>query len=170
MRAILRQAAERLASEPDAEAWSLPDGVHYRRRAFATGADIAASFPDRGLSTSGWGARLALSFPPIRAWLARADGLFRDDGEELLSDAVHPPTSFDEPGRVAQEERLRADRAAQPAIGALSAGLFDILRSRGFRAGLRRRPQLRRADRAVGGRLGSTTTRSCVSRATEAVR
>jgi polyketide-type polyunsaturated fatty acid synthase PfaA len=128
----LRLSAQHLRSRPDEEEWSLPAGVHYRRRALETSARVAAIFPGQGSQYVGMGRTLALSFPPVRRWLARTDDLSREYGERL-SDAVHPPHSFDEAGRVEQEERLRATQRAQPAIGALSAAIFELLRSAGFK-------------------------------------
>jgi acyl transferase domain-containing protein len=78
------------------------------------------------------GRSLALSFPPVREHLAAADALFAEVGERPLSDAIYPPPAFDEAARAAQEERLRATALAQPAIGALSAAMFDLLRQAGF--------------------------------------
>jgi acyl transferase domain-containing protein len=129
---LLEGAARRLGSDPEAEAWSLQTTVHYRRRAFTAAGAVAAIFPGQGSQYVGMARTVALAFPPVRERLAQADALFRADGRGLLSDVVYPPAAFDEAGRTAQEERLRTTDLAQPAIGAVSAGLYDVLRDAAF--------------------------------------
>ena len=58
--------------------------------------------------------------------------MFLADGEPRLSEAVYPPAAFADAGRAAQEARLRATAVAQPAIAALSAAMFGLLRDAGF--------------------------------------
>jgi acyl transferase domain-containing protein len=132
--ALLQLVVERIRAEPDAEAWELAQGVHYCRRALEAPYGIAALFPGQGSQYVGMGRSLATSFPAVRERLAAVDSLFLANGEHRLSETVYPPPPFDDAGQAAQEERLRATAAAQPAIGALSAAMLAVLRDAGFEA------------------------------------
>ena len=68
--------------------------------------------------------------------------------------AVFPPPAFDDGEVERQKAALASPEVAQPAIGAASVGLLDLLSSSRARARRARRPQLRRVRRAPrGGRL-----------------
>ncbi|MFG2936833.1 SDR family NAD(P)-dependent oxidoreductase [Streptomyces sp. NPDC048282] len=123
-------AAERLRAEPDAEAWSHPKGVHFRR----TGADlgkVGALFAGQGSQYVEPGRTAVLALPPLRAAFDRANAAFGDH-ELPLSRVAFPPPAFDEATRAAQETELRRTEYAQPAIGALAAGQYRYLTGLGF--------------------------------------
>ncbi|MFD4596527.1 SDR family NAD(P)-dependent oxidoreductase [Streptomyces sp. NPDC058464] len=125
-------AAERLRAEPDAEAWSHPKGIYFRR----SGADlgrVGALFAGQGSQYVEPGRTAVLALPPLRAAFDRANAAFGDQ-ELPLSRVAFPPPAFDEVTRAAQETELRRTEYAQPAIGALAAGQYRYLTGLGFAA------------------------------------
>ncbi|MGH2518749.1 MAG: acyltransferase domain-containing protein, partial [Chloroflexota bacterium] len=125
---LARRAAEQLRRQPRAAAWELPEGVSYRQRVAAQ-AKVATLFPGQGSQYVNMGRELASNFPEVRHVFAEADRTF---GRFSLSNIVYPPPAFSDAERAAAEERLRQTQHAQPAIGALSAAMFTLLRGRGF--------------------------------------
>uniref|UniRef100_UPI001C306CB7 type I polyketide synthase n=1 Tax=Streptomyces sp. GbtcB6 TaxID=2824751 RepID=UPI001C306CB7 len=125
-------AAERLRAEPDAEAWSHPKGIYFRR----SGADlgrVGALFAGQGSQYVEPGRTAVLALPPLRSAFDRANAAFGDH-ELPLSRVAFPPPAFDEVTRAAQETELRRTEYAQPAIGALAAGQYRYLTGLGFAA------------------------------------
>ncbi|HMO59540.1 MAG TPA: beta-ketoacyl synthase N-terminal-like domain-containing protein [Roseiflexaceae bacterium] len=121
-------AGTRLRERPDAEAWN-ERGVFYRRQAVA--GKVAALFAGQGSQYVDMGRELAASFPEVREAFARFDRLFRADGSAALSHVTFPP-----PGTGSADEQtaaLQRTEYAQPAIGALSVGMYRILQRAGFR-------------------------------------
>jgi acyl transferase domain-containing protein/NADP-dependent 3-hydroxy acid dehydrogenase YdfG len=102
------------------------DGVHH---GVPTDSDrqIAVVFPGQGSQYVEMGRSLLLRHATARAALDRADDSFRRAGRPPLSEVVFPPPAFDEPTRAAQQATLTRTEFAQPAIGALSKGLYDLL-------------------------------------------
>ncbi len=75
-----------------------------------------------------------LNFPVLREAFGRIDALFQADGKTPVSQIVYPAPT---PGRDLQAcktEALQRTDYAQPAIGALSAGLFQLFAAAGFHA------------------------------------
>ncbi|MFJ8253144.1 beta-ketoacyl synthase N-terminal-like domain-containing protein, partial [Streptomyces sp. NPDC094466] len=123
--AALRELAlGELRTRGDADAWSHPKGLHYRRRAARTG-KVGALFAGQGSQYTNLGSTAVLAVPPLRAAFDRANVLV--PGETPLSRIAFPPPLFGADVRAAQETALRATAYAQPAIGALSAGQFRYL-------------------------------------------
>ncbi|HEX8346995.1 MAG TPA: beta-ketoacyl synthase N-terminal-like domain-containing protein, partial [Actinoplanes sp.] len=120
-----------LRRRPDAETWSHPRGIHYRRRELPGGHRTAALFAGQGSQHVDMGRTAALALPPVRAAFDAANAGFV--GDTPLSRVVFPPPAFDAQTRTAQEAALRRTAYAQPAIGALSRGQLDYLRLLGFR-------------------------------------
>ncbi|MFH8428940.1 beta-ketoacyl synthase N-terminal-like domain-containing protein, partial [Streptomyces sp. NPDC018056] len=120
-----------LRARPDADTWSHPKGVYFRRSAAAQG-KVAALFAGQGSQYVNPGRTAVMALPPLRAAFDAANHHF--EGAEPLSRVAFPPPAFGEEERAAQESALRATAYAQPAIGALSAGQFTYLSELGFRA------------------------------------
>ncbi|MGW0822372.1 beta-ketoacyl synthase N-terminal-like domain-containing protein [Streptomyces sp. NPDC002845] len=130
--AALRELAlGELRARPDAEAWSHPKGVHFRRRAARLG-KVAALFAGQGSQYVNLGRAAVMALPPLRAAFDAANRHFQ--GAEPLSRVAFPPPAFSDAARAEQETALRATAYAQPAIGALSAGQFRYLTELGFTA------------------------------------
>jgi acyl transferase domain-containing protein len=123
-------AAARIAEHPDAESWSLPKGVHYRRQA-ASGLRIGGLFAGQGSQYLNMGLEAALNIPTVGEAFDDANAVFAGH-DPRLSAVVFPPPVFTPEVRQAQEALLRQTQYAQPAIGALSAGQFRFLRELGL--------------------------------------
>jgi acyl transferase domain-containing protein/NAD(P)-dependent dehydrogenase (short-subunit alcohol dehydrogenase family) len=113
-----------------AGSWNTPDGTFFARGA-ATG-KLGMLFPGQGAQYTGMLRDLACHFPQLLEMVAAADQGFSSPAGGRLSDLIYPPTPFDGGTREKQESALRATEAAQPAIGAVSAGAFKLLQSFGL--------------------------------------
>ncbi|MFE5580728.1 beta-ketoacyl synthase N-terminal-like domain-containing protein, partial [Kitasatospora sp. NPDC056531] len=130
--AALREVAlGELRSRPEAESWSHPKGVYFRRAAAQAG-KVAALFAGQGSQYVNPGKTAVLALPPLRAAFDRANEQFA--GAETLSRVAFPAPSFTAAGRQEQEVALRRTAYAQPAIGALSVGQYRYLSELGFTA------------------------------------
>ncbi|WP_112106141.1 type I polyketide synthase [Parafrankia sp. Ea1.12] len=127
---LRRIALEQLAAAPDAEQWTHPAGVYYRRRALPD-PRVGALFAGQGSQYLEMGLDAALGVPTVAQALDDANAVFADDDARLAA-VMYPPPVLDPQVRQEQESRLRATRYAQPAIGALSAGQFRYLRELGL--------------------------------------
>ena len=129
---LLRLAAEQLQRQPDDEAWDHPKGISYRRTGLDLAGRVAALFPGQGSQYVNMARDLAANWPEVRAIFGLLDQHVGDDHGELLSTVVFPPPAFASEEEVAQRERLTRTEFAQPAIGAVSAGMLALLRQCGF--------------------------------------
>lgn len=133
-RSLLSIAADMLASKPDATDWAHPKGIYYRRTAQNTAGHVVALFAGQGSQYLDMGRELALNFPEVRESFGRIDSLLEHEGKRALSDVVYPRPAFEADEKAAQEAALQGTDYAQPAIGALSAGMFKLLSKAGFKA------------------------------------
>jgi acyl transferase domain-containing protein len=102
--------------------------VHYG--VHADPGKVAFVFPGQGSQYLEMGRDLAIRWPVVRAAFDAADDHFRKAGRKRLSARIFPPP-FDDP--APHEATLRATEWAQPALGAVSKGFFDLLTSFGVR-------------------------------------
>ncbi|WP_311923381.1 SDR family NAD(P)-dependent oxidoreductase [Nocardia uniformis] len=123
--------AERLSADPDAEQWSLPQGVYFRRQA-PVGVKVGALFAGQGSQYLDMGLEAVVSVPTVADAFDAANAAFPGEDPGLAA-AVYPPPIFDPKLRQQQESTLRRTEYAQPAIGALAAGQFRFLRELGLR-------------------------------------
>ena len=93
---------------------------------------LAMLFPGQGSQYVGMLRELSCVFPQMQAALGEADAL-DGDGAVRLSDRIYPFPAFDDATRARNAEALQATEAAQPAIGALSLGLFRVLEHFGLK-------------------------------------
>jgi acyl transferase domain-containing protein/acyl carrier protein len=96
---------------------------------------LAMLFPGQGSQYVGMLCDLACRFPAMQTALSLWDGLVGPD-EPRLSETIYPPAAFRAEDRQRQDELLRDTRFAQPAIGAVSLGLFHVLADFGVRPAL----------------------------------
>ncbi|MBI3372080.1 MAG: SDR family NAD(P)-dependent oxidoreductase [Betaproteobacteria bacterium] len=136
-RASLKSAAlKMLEANPDKTAWMAPAGI-----AFGSGkrrGKLGALFPGQGSQYPGMLRDLACQFPGMIDKLTEADSVFarehRQSDARRLSDFVYPQPVFSDQARSEQEEALKATDIAQPALGAVSMGAFEVLNHFGVAA------------------------------------
>ena len=109
--------------------WHHPKGVWFRPQGMDAKGKTVALFSGQGSQYVGMGAELANAFPPVREAFATADRQFKQD---TLSNKVFPIPVFSDGERKAQQAELTQTQYAQPAIGALSMGMFKVLQQAGF--------------------------------------
>ncbi len=96
---------------------------------------LALLFPGQGSQYVGMLRDLACRFPRMHQSLALSNE-FSDPGDCSLSNRIYPRSVFTEAQRREHEQALRETEHAQPAIGAVSLGLLEILEDFGVRADL----------------------------------
>ena len=100
--------------------WTLPGGVAYGKGACP--GKLAILFPGQGSQRVGMLRELACTFPEMLASLEAAGATF--------ANAIYPPTSYAPDAATQQEANLRATDVAQPSLGAVSYGAYQVLAKR----------------------------------------
>ena len=130
---LLQAAHDMLSRNPAADEWQHPKGIFYRRQGMNLSGQVVALFAGQGSQYLGMGRELALNFPEVRDSFAQVDALMSRDGRRTLSSVVYPTPAFNAEEKQGQEAALQSTDYAQPAIGALTAGMYRLLRGAGFR-------------------------------------
>lgn len=125
-------AVDELVRRPDVAVWDHPEGVYFRAAALPD-RKVGALFAGQGSQYVDMGLDAALNNPAVGAAFDAANTAFAG-APVRVSSVVFPPPAFDEETAREQEIALRRTEFAQPAIGALSAGQFQVLSGYGFRA------------------------------------
>jgi acyl transferase domain-containing protein len=131
---LLQVAHDMLTSKPDSDDWQHPKGIFYRRNGMNLSGRMVALFAGQGSQYLDMGRELALNFPEVRQSFTQLDALMQQDGKTTLSNVVYPRPAFEAGEKEAQEATLQSTDYAQPAIGAMSAGMYRLLQKAGFRA------------------------------------
>jgi acyl transferase domain-containing protein len=131
-RELLALAAEQLVVKTGEAAWQHPKGIFYRRQAL--GGKVVALFSGQGAQHVEMGRELLLNFPVLRETFHKIDALFRADGQTPVSQVVYPAPTSGTDAQAAQTAALQRTAYAQPAIGAISAGLYQMFSAAGFQA------------------------------------
>ena len=129
---LLKISEGLLQSKGDVDQWHHPKGIFYRNSAVDLQGKVVALFSGQGAQYVEMGRETALSFPQIRDSYAQIDRLFEQEDMEPVSKFVFPSPAFTEEERKAQSDMLKRTDYVQPAIGALSAGLYTMFRNAGF--------------------------------------
>jgi len=124
LRRKLRSSRERMG-----EAGAMPPGVWYAQQPHQ--GLTAFLYPGQGSQYPGMLTAIALHFSEVRYAIDRADRRLRGQLDEPLVGCIFPPPAFDSEHAEAAEERLRATRVAQPALGAVAVGLTHLLHALG---------------------------------------
>ncbi|MDC3957716.1 type I polyketide synthase [Polyangium jinanense] len=93
---------------------------------------IAFLFSGQGAQYVGMAREATVYFDEMRAALELVDDALRDRFPRGLSSFMHPPATFSDAEADRQLEALTRTHRAQPAIGAVSLGLLDLLRKLGL--------------------------------------
>lgn len=93
---------------------------------------VAFLFPGQGSQYPDMALEASLYQPELRQALETADDVLQDAFPTPLSRAIFPPAAFTPADQTARAERLKDSHLAQPALGAVSAGLFQFLQRLGI--------------------------------------
>jgi acyl transferase domain-containing protein/NAD(P)H-dependent flavin oxidoreductase YrpB (nitropropane dioxygenase family)/NADP-dependent 3-hydroxy acid dehydrogenase YdfG len=124
LRSKLRSSRERVG-----EAGAMPPGMWYADQPHQ--GLTAFLYPGQGSQYPGMLTAIALHFSEVRDAIDRADRQLRGQLDEPLASCIFPPPAFGSEHAEAAEERLRATRVAQPALGAVAVGLTRLLHALG---------------------------------------
>jgi len=126
---LLEQINKQLAN--DKPQWSIP-GAFYGSGAAGK---LGILFPGQGSQRVGMLRDLTCQFPQALSALQSANAEYgQAEHGNRLSDRIYPVPVFTDEARQANEQKLRDTRTAQPAIGATSAGAWQLLQSFGIHA------------------------------------
>ncbi|MBA4189909.1 MAG: hypothetical protein C0467_18145 [Planctomycetaceae bacterium] len=128
---LLSGAKARLVADTESTGWDTPEGAYYGRGPEV--GSLAVLFPGQGSQAVGMLRDLACLFPEVLDSLAeanRASQSLDESDSRRLSDRIYPPTSFDPDARKRQDAELRDTMNAQPALGAVSFGAWQVLSDR----------------------------------------
>lgn len=123
----LDRAASLIEKDPEGT-FSSPQKIEYASGSF--GGEVGVLFPGQGSQYVGMGAAQTMVFDSVRRVFDAAES---DPRLSELSGVVFAPTAFDEDTRAEQQKTLRRTEWAQPAIGVLSLGLYNLLETMGLK-------------------------------------
>jgi acyl transferase domain-containing protein/NAD(P)H-dependent flavin oxidoreductase YrpB (nitropropane dioxygenase family) len=115
----------------------LPAGIYHGSGAQPEG-KLAVLFPGQGSQYTGMLRELALHFPVCADTLSEADGSLKEAFEQRfgegvrLSHFIFPRGAYSDEARNAAKQALISTDVAQPALGAVEAGLLRLLQSFGL--------------------------------------
>ncbi|MGR3219521.1 MAG: type I polyketide synthase, partial [Candidatus Anammoxibacter sp.] len=125
----LNNALDILEKEDQKECWSTPDGIHFSCR--DTAGKLGIVFSGQGSQYLGMQRELSCQFPQMQKVLTDANRMFsKSNGtgcRKNLTDYIYPVHAFDAAIQKSNEECLKNTEIAQPAIGAVSIGMFHVM-------------------------------------------
>lgn len=127
---LFDQAIQQLDREQE-QSWSLPAGIE--RDHGAPRGSLAVVFPGQGSQRVDMGRNIACRFPAMMETLDQAEASFWNPTTDSgLADQIWPTRSWSRT-REEQDTALRKTEIAQPAIGAISLGMYRFLEKLGIR-------------------------------------
>ncbi|HEX3147858.1 MAG TPA: SDR family NAD(P)-dependent oxidoreductase [Gemmataceae bacterium] len=127
---LISAAKAKLTADGTARSWTLRNGAYFGAGPAVGG--LGVLFPGQGSQSVGMLRDLACTFPEMLASLSAAEHGW--PGTKRLVDFIYPPAAFTADIRADQEKDLRATDMAQPALGAVNFGAWQVLRSFGVEA------------------------------------
>ncbi|MDJ0734306.1 MAG: beta-ketoacyl synthase N-terminal-like domain-containing protein [Nostocaceae cyanobacterium] len=131
---FLQMTVDLLKNKASAPAWEHPQGIYYRAAGMELSGKVVALFSGQGSQYLEMGREIVMNFPEMRRMYGCMDSLLLKDNLKSVSEVVFPPAVFDEAEKKEQIDALQRTQYAQPAIGMLSAGMYNILKQAGFNA------------------------------------
>lgn len=125
----LRQASDALKSSSDRV--SNPQGIYFADRPTADGGKVAFLFPGQGSQYPNMLSQLAVTFPEVQQAFDQAERVLDGSLEHPLGRYICPPSAFTPEQEQVQRTALARTDVAQPAIGAASLGMLNLLRALG---------------------------------------
>ncbi|MCC6411404.1 MAG: acyltransferase domain-containing protein [Saprospiraceae bacterium] len=124
-----------LAEKAGQPEWEHPiAGIWFRQSAMNQDQKVVALFAGQGSQYVNMGRELSCAYPAIRESFRQVNQIFETRGQHPLTDVIYPIPVFNDADRKAQQLELTRTQYAQPAIGALSAGMYRLLAEAGFAA------------------------------------
>jgi acyl transferase domain-containing protein/NAD(P)-dependent dehydrogenase (short-subunit alcohol dehydrogenase family) len=129
-----KQVEALLTQLEDNKDFTLPSGAIYSTNNQLD--KVGVLFPGQGSQYNGMLLELACAFPEAFNTLAEFDKIVGDLDEQgnQLTDLIYPRATYDAEKDKGNEDRLRATNVAQPAIGAISLGMYRLLEALGLKA------------------------------------
>lgn len=128
---MIKIATATLESTPSSP-WENPKGIYYQPKGLETANSVVALFSGQGSQYINMGKELAINFPLVMDSFSLMDKLFTEEGKHPLTQKVFPIPVFTKEDEIANKEALQKTEIAQPSIGALSAGMYNVLKEAGF--------------------------------------
>ncbi|MBI6548658.1 type I polyketide synthase [Xenorhabdus lircayensis] len=112
--------------------WEHPRGIYFQPQGKMLDGKIVALFPGQGSQYVNMARDIANDYPEMRQSLEALDDIAINELGHELSSVIYPIPAFSEEENQAQQQRLTDTANAQPALGAISAGYFNVLKNMGF--------------------------------------
>ena len=130
---LLQIAIDGLKNKVSLACWEHPQGIYYRSCGVDRSKKVVALFSGQGSQYLNMGREVGINFPELPDFSSNMDRLFLEDKLSSPSEIVFAPPVFTEAEQKARVAALQSTQYAQPAIGAFSAGLYQILSQAGFK-------------------------------------
>jgi acyl transferase domain-containing protein/acyl carrier protein len=129
---LLQTSIDFIKQNLEKDAWEHPKGIFYRKSGIDPKGKVVGLFSGQGSQYLEMGRELQCNFPPMRQVFSEMDSLFVKDGLKPISSRVFPAPVFEQEQKDLLSETLTRTENAQPAIGAMSVGLYKLLQQAGF--------------------------------------
>ncbi|MBV8729450.1 MAG: acyltransferase domain-containing protein, partial [Acidobacteriia bacterium] len=110
-----------------------PSGIYFTARPLASEGKLAFLFPGQGSQYPRMLHDLLLYFPEIRQPVEQAVRVLQGKFERPLNSYIFPPPSFSREEETGYQQALTQTNVAQPALGAVSMAMFELLRQLGLK-------------------------------------